>query len=90
MTDDPDMAKHAKHLSTTAKVPHKWAFHHDEIGYNYRMPNLNAALGVAQLAQLGTRLVQKRALAQRYIDAFAGAEGVAVFASDAAPRRTTG
>lgn len=80
VTDDPDMAKHAKHLSTTAKVPHKWAFHHDEIGYNYRMPNLNAALGVAQLAQLGTRLAQKRALAQRYIDAFAGAEGVAVFA----------
>lgn len=80
VTDDPDMAKHAKHLSTTAKVPHKWAFHHDEIGYNYRMPNLNAALGVAQLAQLGTRLAQKRVLAQRYIDAFAGAEGVAVFA----------
>ena len=80
VTDDPDLAKRAKHLSTTAKVPHKWAFHHDEIGYNYRMPNLNAALGVAQLAQLGTRLAQKRNLAQRYIDAFAGAEGVAVFA----------
>ena len=80
LTDDPDMAKHAKHLSTTAKVPHKWAFRHDEIGYNYRMPNLNAALGVAQLAQLGTRLAQKRALAQRYIDAFDGEEGVAVFA----------
>lgn len=80
VTDDPDLAKRAKHLSTTAKVPHKWVFHHDEIGYNYRMPNLNAALGVAQLAQLGTRLAQKRDLAQRYIDAFAGAEGVAVFA----------
>ena len=80
VTDDPYLAKRAKHLSTTAKVPHKWAFHHDEIGYNYRMPNLNAALGVGQLAQLGTRLAQKRALAQRYIDAFAGAEGVAVFA----------
>ena len=80
VTDDPDLAKRAKHLSTTAKVSHKWAFHHDEIGYNYRMPNLNAALGVAQLAQLGTRLAQKRALAQRYIEAFAGAEGVAVFA----------
>lgn len=80
VTDDPDLAKRAKHLSTTAKAPHKWAFHHDEIGYNYRMPNLNAALGVAQLAQLGTRLRQKRALAQRYIDAFVGLEGVAVFA----------
>ena len=80
ITDDPDLAKRAKHLSTTAKVPHKWAFHHDEIGYNYRMPNLNAALGVAQLAQLSTRLIQKRALAHRYIDAFDGAEGVVVFA----------
>lgn len=80
VTDDPDLAKRVKHLTTTAKVPHKWAFYHDEIGYNYRMPNLNAALGVAQMAQLSTRLAQKRALAQRYIDAFAGAEGVAVFA----------
>ena len=79
VTDDPDLAKRAKHLSTTAKVPHKWAFHHDAIGYNYRMPNLNAALGVAQLAQLSTRVAQKRALAQRYIDAFAGVEGVSVF-----------
>lgn len=80
VTDHLDMAKHAKHLSTTAKLPHKWAFRHDEIGYNYRMPNLNAALGVAQLAQLGTRLTQKRALAQRYIDAFDGIDGVEVFA----------
>lgn len=79
VTDDADLAKRAKHLTTTAKMPHKWAFHHDEIGYNYRMPNINAALGVAQLAHLGTRLAQKRGLAQRYIDAFAGAEGVAVF-----------
>ena len=80
ITNDPDLAKRAKHLSTTAKVPHKWAFQHDEIGYNYRMPNLNAALGVAQLAQLDSRLKQKRALAQRYIDAFSGLEGVTVFA----------
>lgn len=79
VTDDPDIAKRAKHLSTTAKLRHKWAFRHDEIGYNYRMPNLNAALGVAQLAQLDTRLAQKRALAQRYIEAFDGAEGVSVF-----------
>ena len=79
VTDDPDLAKRAKHLTTTAKVPHEWAFYHDDIGYNYRMPNLNAALGVAQLAQLDTRLSHKRALAQRYIDAFAGAEGVEVF-----------
>lgn len=80
VTNDPDLAKRAKHLTTTAKVAHKWKFFHDEIGYNYRMPNLNAALGVAQLAQLGTRLKRKRALAQRYIDAFAGAAGVEIFA----------
>lgn len=80
VTDDLALAKRTKHLTTTAKVPHEWAFYHDDIGYNYRMPNLNAALGVAQLAQLDTRLSQKRALAQRYIDAFAGAEGVEIFA----------
>lgn len=79
VTDDPDLAKRVKHLTTTAKVPHEWAFYHDDIGYNYRMPNLNAALGVAQLAQLDTRLSLKRALAKRYIDGFAGAEGVEVF-----------
>lgn len=79
VTDDPDLARRAKHLTTTAKVPHKWAFYHDEIGYNYRMPNLNAALGVAQLAQLDTRVEQKRALARRYINAFEGLDGVEVF-----------
>lgn len=70
VTNDPDMAKRAKHLTTTAKVPHKWAFVHDEIGYNYRMPNLNAALGVAQIAQLDERIASKRALAAAYIEAF--------------------
>ncbi|BDW83649.1 aminotransferase [Erythrobacter sp. Dej080120_24] len=80
VTNDPDLAAWAKHLTTTAKVPHRWAFFHDEIGYNYRMPNLNAALGVAQLAQLDVRLAQKRALAARYISAFAGLDGVKVFA----------
>ena len=79
VTDDPELAVRAKHLTTTAKVPHKWKFFHDEIGYNYRMPNLNAALGVAQLGQLGARLFQKRALAQRYIEAFAEAEWVELF-----------
>ena len=80
VTDDPDLARQAKHLTTTAKVQHKWEFYHDQIGYNYRMPNLNAALGVAQLAQLGNRLAQKRALARHYIEAFDGIEGVEVFA----------
>jgi perosamine synthetase len=79
VTNDPALAARAKHLTTTAKVPHRWAFVHDEIGYNYRMPNLNAALGVAQLAQLETRLRQKRALAQGYIDAFTGLDEVRIF-----------
>ena len=79
VTDDPDLAKRAKHLTTTAKAPHSWKFYHDEIGYNYRMPNLNAALGVAQLKQLDARLAQKRVLAERYIDGFKGARGVEVF-----------
>ena len=79
VTNDPALAKRAKHLTTTAKLAHKWAFGHDEIGYNYRMPNINAALGVAQLAQLDARLAQKRALAQRYIDAFVGEQEIAVF-----------
>jgi len=72
LTHDPDLARQAKHLTTTAKVPHRWAFDHDKIGYNYRMPNLNAAFGCAQLEQLGGFLVAKRALAERYEAAFAG------------------
>lgn len=71
VTDDSELARRAKHLTTTAKVPHQWAFDHDEIGYNYRMPNLNAALGCAQLDQLSERLEKKRRLAQSYIDVFA-------------------
>lgn len=64
----------AKHLTTTAKIPHPYEFVHDEVGYNYRMPNLNAALGCAQLEQLSTFLESKRALAQRYIAFFAGSD----------------
>ncbi len=78
VTDDGDLAKRVKHLTTTAKVPHRWAFEHDEIAFNYRMPNLNAALGCSQLEELDKRLKLKRRLAQRYIDAFADVEGVSV------------
>lgn len=80
VTDDEALARRAKHLSTTAKVPHAWAFEHDEPGYNYRLPNLNAALGVAQMAQLGERVEKKRRLARRYIDGFAHFNGGAIFA----------
>jgi aminotransferase in exopolysaccharide biosynthesis len=64
--NDINLAKRAKHLSTQAKVPHPWSFFHDEIGYNYRMPNINAALGVAQLEQIESFLVAKRDLANKY------------------------
>ncbi len=71
VTDDENLAKRAKHLTTTAKIPHAYEFVHDEIGYNYRMPNLNAALLVAQLEQLDKFLVNKRELASIYSDFFA-------------------
>ncbi len=71
---DEAIGKRAKHLTTTAKIPHPYEFVHDEVGYNYRMPNLNAALGCAQLEQLPTFLASKRALAARYIEFFRGSE----------------
>ncbi|MEO6901896.1 MAG: LegC family aminotransferase [Bacteroidia bacterium] len=74
ITNDEKIAKHAKHLTTQAKVPHRWDFVHDEIGYNYRMPNINAALIVAQLEQLNGFLKNKRELAQRYNEFFKGTQ----------------
>ncbi|MCF8003005.1 MAG: LegC family aminotransferase [Chromatiaceae bacterium] len=76
LTDDERLADQAKHLTTTAKRPHRWESIHDEIGYNYRMPNLNAALGCAQLEQLLDFLASKRRLTTRYLQAFAGLEQV--------------
>ena len=66
ITNDKMLAKKAKHLTTTAKIPHKWNFDHDKIGYNYRMPNINAALLLAQLENLNYFLKNKRILAKRY------------------------
>ena len=63
---DEKLASYAKHLSTQAKVPHRWEFVHDHIGYNYRMPNINAALGCAQMEQLPKFIESKRDLAKRY------------------------
>lgn len=80
LTRDPHLGRHARHLTTTAKQPHPWAFVHDEVAFNYRMPNLNAALGVAQLARLPTLLQAKRQLAETYRRTFAGLEGVEWFA----------
>lgn len=71
---DEVIGERAKHLTTTAKIPHPYEFVHDEVGYNYRLPNLNAALGCAQLEQLSAFLESKRALAQRYIAFFEGTD----------------
>ena len=73
-TDDEELAKKAKHLTTTSKVPHKWEYTHDMTGYNYRMPNLNAALLVAQLENLDIFLVNKRNVAMAYKDFFSTTE----------------
>jgi perosamine synthetase len=70
LTSDKRLAKKAKHLTMTAKVPHKWDFNHDMVGYNYRMPNLNAALLVAQLENLDNFIHSKRKLANMYEDFF--------------------
>jgi perosamine synthetase len=79
VTEDPALAARARHITTTAKQPHPWAFIHDEVGFNYRLPNLNAALGIAQLEVLPDHLARKRQLAQRYIDAFADCVGAEVY-----------
>jgi aminotransferase in exopolysaccharide biosynthesis len=68
LTDDEVLAKQAKHLTTTSKLPHAWKFEHDQVGYNYRLPNLNAALGLAQLEQLPNFVERKRQLASLYRD----------------------
>ena len=74
VTNNEVLAKRAKYLTTQAKVPHRWEFVHNEIGYNYRMPNINAALMCAQLEQLNSFLENKRELANRYLDFFANSE----------------
>ena len=76
LTNDPELARRAKHLTTTAKLPHAWEYRHDEVGYNYRMPNINAALGCAQLEQLPQLLESKRKLFSRYQVAFNKVDGV--------------
>ncbi len=83
LTDDVELARHAKHLTTTAKLPHAWEYRHDKIGYNYRMPNINAALGCAQLEKLPAMLATKRELFQRYQAAFSNVAGVRLMAEPA-------
>lgn len=81
ITNDEALAKKAKHLSTTAKLPHAWKFEHDAIAYNYRLPNLNAALACAQLEQLPEFLENKKELAEAYKQFFSEIKGISYFDS---------
>lgn len=76
---DEELGEIAKHLSTQAKVPHKWEFVHDHIGYNYRMPNINAALGCAQIENLDSFLLNKRLIAEKYKDYFSQFDEIEFF-----------
>ena len=76
LTSDAGMAARARHLTTTAKRPHAWEFDHDEVGFNYRLPNVNAAIGCAQLERLDNFIARKRAIAQSYAEAFSDVPGI--------------
>lgn len=76
---DDELGALAKHLTTQAKVPHRWEFKHDHIGYNYRMPNINAALGCAQLEHLDEFISDKRATAAAYSEFFRNVENIVFF-----------
>lgn len=77
--NDEELAAHAKYLTTQAKVPHRWEFRHDHIGYNYRMPNINAALGCAQLENLDKFIESKRQLALEYGEYFKNVADIQFF-----------
>ena len=79
LTNDEKLADYAKHLTTTAKIPHRWEFIHDEIAFNYRMPNINAALGCAQLEKMPECIKQKRNLTKFYENLVANIEGIRLF-----------
>lgn len=76
---DERLGKLAKHITTQAKVPHRWEFVHDHIGYNYRMPNINAALGCAQLEHLDEFIASKREVAKEYAAFFKNVDGIDFF-----------
>jgi perosamine synthetase len=79
LTNDAALGQRIRHLTTTAKKPHRWAFDHDEVAWNFRLPNINAALGLAQMERLGAAVNAKRRLWQRYVGFFADLEGVRIF-----------
>ena len=79
LTSNTELAQHAKHLTTTAKLAHRWTLEHDEVAFNYRMPNINAALGVAQIEKLEDLVHAKRLLASDYQQAFSDMNSVECF-----------
>jgi aminotransferase in exopolysaccharide biosynthesis len=79
LTNNESLARHAKHITTVAKVPHSWEFSHDQVGYNYRMPNINAALGCAQLEQISSKIKSKRDLFKKYKSEFSKIKGIKLF-----------
>ena len=79
LTDDDAYALRARHFTTTAKKSHAWSFDHDEVGYNYRLPNINAALGCAQMERLPAMVAAKRELAERYLEVFDNFPGARIY-----------
>lgn len=78
LTNHDDLADYAKHITTTSKVPHRWEYVHDQVGFNYRMPNLNAALGCAQIVRLPQFLGLKRKLFQSYEEQLSHIDGISL------------
>lgn len=76
---DAELGAACKHITTQAKIPHRWEFRHDSVGYNYRMPNINAALGCAQLENLDRYIADKRQTAAEYQEFFRDADGIEFF-----------
>lgn len=86
LTDDEELAKLAKHITTTAKIPHRWEYRHDYTAYNYRLTNLAAALGCGQIEQLDFFIEEKRKLVEAYKAYFSGKSGVTFFTEPEACR----
>ena len=86
LTNDSNLATKAKHITTTAKVPHKWRYVHDEVGFNYRLPNLNAALGCAQLEKIESKIDRKRKLFELYQEEFKKLAGLSLLKEPADSR----
>src|SRR5205085_2427394 len=76
LTDNEKIARDAKHITTTAKITHAYLYQHDRVGYNYRLPNINAALGCAQLEKIDYFLSAKRTLSENYENSFSTVAGV--------------